>query len=122
MYLIVQQPLDIFMNFAIDVKVVWYGNFFVLQEYGIPMWTKRGKNIHTEKVYDKKKKKVVAKRKITRVKGHMQKKKKKKERDSTPSFLTSGTEDPLIEWLQTIPGFVQQLEYHRRTDELATAN
>ena len=31
-------------------------------------------------------------------------------------------EDRLIEWLQTIPGFVHQLERHRTTDELATAN
>ena len=37
-------------------------------------------------------------------------------------FLVAATEDWLIDWLQTIPGFVHQLEYHQTTDELATAN
>ena len=37
-------------------------------------------------------------------------------------LLVAGVEDRLIEWLQTIPGFVNQLERHRTTDELATAN
>ncbi len=37
-------------------------------------------------------------------------------------FVMAGVEDRLIEWLQTIPGFVHQLERHRTTDELATAN
>ena len=37
-------------------------------------------------------------------------------------LLVAGVEDRLVEWLQTIPGFVNQLERHRATDELGTAN
>ena len=37
-------------------------------------------------------------------------------------LVMAGVEDRLIEWLQTIPGFVHQLERHWTTDELATAN
>ena len=37
-------------------------------------------------------------------------------------FLGANTEDRLIDWLQTIPGFVRQLEHHRETNEIATAN
>ena len=37
-------------------------------------------------------------------------------------LLVAGVEDRLVEWLQTIPGFVNQLERHCTTNELGTAH